>query len=109
MRPKTVFDTPQAPLTPDTAGERNYGNISNRMEVTERGRTYYVLVAVPTCLFTFMAQVAGIKPSQEVTLSLEKLGDYFVFSLMTDTSLYDLWSYPGDSIPGWLTNRNYRC
>lgn len=108
-RPTTVFDTPQAKLFPDDEGVRQYGNISNRMEVVDGDRVFYVAVAVPTFLFSFMAEVAKVPQDVQGTLSLEQIDEFYVFSLLVGDTLYDLWPYTRNSRPAWVFSRDYRC
>lgn len=109
--PRTVFDRPQSDLLPDRRGARMYANVDNRMEVTARGRSALFPVAVPTMLFTYMAQVARIPAEQEVNLSLELFDDlgYYVFSLLAGDELHDLWYYSLKGVPQWTRNPAYRC
>ncbi len=105
----TVFQTPQFDLLPDASGIRYYGNVSNKMEVySSMGGTYYVAVAVPTGLFTLMKDVFGIKPEQKMFLSLDLVNGYYLFSLLSDKELYDLWFYTERGLPVWIKNPKYR-
>ena len=83
-----------------------YANVDNLMEVSCGGTVHYVLLAVPTGLFTLMQDVLKVPPEQSVSLSLDEIPDgKFVFSLMQgDTNLTDLWTYSERSMPAWITN-----
>lgn len=103
-----VFDTPQFPLMPDKSGRRMYGNVDNLMEVVRNGQSVYVLLAVPTGLFTLMQDVLRVPPEEHVCLSLDEGEDgRYIFSLMYGTNLVDLWTYSQKSKPAWTTMKEY--
>lgn len=105
--PQTVFDSP-FPLQPDERGARFYGNVDNRLEVTDGDRHWHVAVAVPTELFTYMREVMKVPPEETVTLALDRDEDHYVFSALAGDTLHDLWSYSRASVPGWLLAPAYR-
>lgn len=109
--PRTVFDKPQATLLPDSKGARMYANVSNTLEVTQGSYSWAVAVAVPSMLFTFFKDVARVTPEQQVTLSLDLEGTYFLFSAMVmgegRTDLIDLWAYPAKAAPAWILDPDY--
>lgn len=109
MRPSTVFDKPQADLVPDRQGHRWYGNVDNLLQITRGGREHSVYVAVPTMLFPLMKEALRIAPDEAVTLSVDQLGEYYVFSLLAGDRLFDLWCYSEKGLPPWLLSRDYRA
>lgn len=104
--PVTVFDRPQWKLLPDPKGPRVYGNVSNELEIARRGRTHKVALAVPAELFTVMREVLRVDTASSVTLSLDLLDGWFVFSALesgaAEDTLHDLWAIPESSLPGWM-------
>jgi hypothetical protein len=95
----TVFETPQAKLLPDLGGPRRYGNVDNVVDVAVSRYSRQVPIAVPTLLFTFMRDVAGVDPQTDVTLALDQVGERYVFSMLAGDDLYDLWEYSYAGLP----------
>ncbi len=111
--PSTVFDRPQWHLLPDPKGERNYANVSNILEIV-RGRYFLrAPVVVNAELFTLMREVFKVPVESACSLSMDLVGQFYVFSLYAGETvgwgpnLYDLWSYPASSPPGWLLQRQF--
>lgn len=108
-KPRVTFDRPQFNLLPDEKGVRFYANVDNRMEVLARNTNYYVAVAVPTGLFTLMADVFKVPLEEEVRLSMDEVGDRFVFSIFYGSdNLVDLWDYSRKTLPAWILTKQYR-
>lgn len=107
--PSTVFDKPQADLVPDRQGRRWYGNVDNLMQINAQGRKFDVFVAVPTMLFPLMKEALQIPPEEPVTLAIDQIDEYYVFSLLGGDRLFDLWHYSQKGIPGWILHRDYRA
>lgn len=111
--PTTVFDRPQWNLLPDPRGARRYGVVDNRVEVVQGRASYAVYLAVPTELFTFLREVAQVTPDSSVTLSLDLVDGFWIFSAMVDgasgDSLFDLWAYTHKQLPVWIPDRQYRA
>jgi hypothetical protein len=113
--PATVFDKPQWTLLPDPQGARMYGNVSNALEVQLPRRTsFFVHLAVPTELFTFMREIAKVPPQAACSLSIDVNDDGMgLFCLLVehggDWKLYDLWAWTRGSLPGWIMDREFRC
>lgn len=106
----TVFQSPQCSLVPDLKGRRMYANVDNRMSVTDGDAEYHVLVVVPTGLFSIMKDVLKVAPEKDVSLSVDRLEDRHVFSLLSgQDDLYDLWSYSEASLPQWILSGEYRA
>lgn len=108
QRPATIYDQPLAGLLPDPEGPRFYGNVDNRLEVNLGHAQHHVAVAVPTELFTFMLEVAKVPVETRVSLAIDHVGGYYLFSLFTGDALYDLWVYTQNSLPPWLLSQTYR-
>lgn len=109
-RPATVYDTPQYQLLPDAQGARFYANVDNRLEVTMRGKSFMVAVAVPTELFTYMREVARVGPRSSVLLAIDQVGaegDFFLYSMMCGDKLHDLWVYTAAGFPAWMRDPAY--
>lgn len=78
---------------------RQYVNVSNRLDVSYRGRDTEVFVEVPAALFTVM-RTLKVPVDSSVTLFLEEDGQKMLFGLVVDEEqLYDLWHYTKDSLP----------
>ena len=104
----TMFPSPQFPLKPDPAGPRMYANVSNLLEVTQDQQSYHVAVAVPTGLFLLMQQVLQVQTHETVHLSIDKVGERFVFAVMIgEDRLIDLWDYSENSLPAWIRSRAF--
>lgn len=111
--PTTVFDRPQWNLLPDPKGRRTYGIVDNLTEVVNGRASYRVCLSVPTELFTFLREVAKVTPDSSVTLSLDLVDSFWIFSAMVEgasgDSLYDLWAYTSKQLPEWMPDRQYRA
>lgn len=101
----TLFETPQATLLPDPTGPRWYANIDNRLEVNAGGKPFHVAVAVPTMLFSLMADTMRVDRDTECTLAIDLVGERYVLSLLAGDDLFDLWHYSKGSIPLWILDR----
>lgn len=89
-----------------------YGNVSNRMEVSRRNRSFHVAVAVPTPLFTLMREVLKVPLDLTASLSLDLSDSFYLLSLSVGrggdiSNLYDLWAYTEKALPSWVENRDY--
>jgi hypothetical protein len=94
-----TYDAPQVDLLPDV-GERRYGNVDNLVEVAfHLCDPFFVPIAIPTWLFSFMREVANVPRDAEVSLALDQVGERFVFSMLAGDQLYDLWDYSYGSLP----------
>lgn len=92
---------------PDLAGSRPYGNVSNALEVVQSPtRRFTVAVAVPTPLFTYMLLHLRWPKHTEVTLHIDRVGDWSILCMMLHQQgkedICDLWAYPKASIPAWM-------
>ena len=111
-----VFDKPMWSLLPDPVGKRKYANVSNSLEIASgSGSPYFVHLAVPADMFTFMRQVLQLGAEEPVTLAIDVVDDgRAVFSMLVrrstgDWSIYDLWAWPSiRGVPGWMLDRKYR-
>lgn len=87
--------------------------MSNALEVVRGRSVVRVAAVVNSTLFTLMREVFKIDPSAECSLSLDQVGDHYVFSLYASAvgdrgeHLYDLWSYTPKTLPAWLLDRNF--
>jgi hypothetical protein len=107
--PKLVFDRPQWKLVPDTQGARMYANVDNRVEVCVEDDFWFVVVAVPTGIFTLMRDVFKVHREELIRLSIDQDGERYVFSMTRgDHDLIDLWDYSEGSIPRWIFSKEYR-
>jgi hypothetical protein len=109
-RTKTAFDTPQWRLLPDRKGPRYYGNVDNVLEVTNCGKTVgRYPVAVPTALFTYLAEVIKAPVHATVHLAADRVADGYVFSVFVQSrgyeSLHDLWVYR--RLPDWVADSRF--
>lgn len=97
-------------MLPDTEGARPYANVDNRLEVVDRdGHAYEVALAIPTAWFTLARDHLQIGREETVTLSIEWVGQHYLFSALTSTDkLIDLWAYTPARLPAWLTEPEYR-
>lgn len=98
-----VFPNPQFKLLPDTKGPRQYGNVSNILDCALEEGNHRVCLAVPTQLFVLMQQTLHIPPESRVTLSIDQVGEVYLFSLLHEPDqLIDLWSYTRTTLPVWI-------
>lgn len=84
--------------------------MSNVLEMTRGRLLARMAVAVPTDLFTLMAQVLKVPVEASAALAIDMVGDWYVFSLhvIGDTeSLHDLWAYPAKGLPAWMLDPSY--
>jgi hypothetical protein len=96
----SYLDKPLYKLKPDEP--RNYANVSNALEVTERGGVRIRHVQVNTSLFHLM-RALKVPVSSQVLLYLDIEKDRAVFGMMVDdTDMYDLWSYSTKLLPPFL-------
>lgn len=108
-----VFDSPQWALRRD-AGEKTYGGVSNRVEVStfpdikisdSPDNTWHTHIVVPTEFFPFAEEILGIGQDDvgEVYFYLDILHEGpSVFGVGVGDSHMDLWAYK--SAPGWALN-----
>lgn len=118
--PVTVFDRPRWKLLPDPKSERYYGNVPNRLEIVDGRKTWAVAIAVPTELFTLLREVWHVDATAHVSLHLDAVEvdhrRWFVLAVFVQETqgaqvserLFDLWSYPKDGIPKWMSDPQYR-
>jgi hypothetical protein len=94
------LDKPLFKLKPDTP--RQYANVTNALEVTERGKAWVRHVQVSTSLFHLMRHLK-VPVSSAVTLYLDIEGPVAVFGFMVDDQdMYDLWAYSSKLLPPFL-------
>lgn len=94
------LDKPLFKLKPDNP--RQYANVSNALEVTERGSSRVRHVQVSTSLFHLM-RTLKVPVSSQVTLYLDIEKDRAVFGMMVDDlDIHDLWDYATKLLPPFL-------
>lgn len=79
--------------------EKQYINVSNKLEVSYQGEDTEVFIEVPAALFTVM-RTLKVPVDSAATMYLDEDGPRMLFGIVVDgEQLFDLWHYTMDTLP----------